>query len=185
MSERGLDITVRREEIVYAGNPPKVIERRRRVAAKFERGGVPDWALPIAERTFKMNGKPTHFENGAPYPATLFLWTYDSELDQGSRGWTAEERAAIEAKLRSERAKVVEITPQLSVPWPNYDKLVVHGRRTIDKVVEQILAGIETTGVEPADVLEYERAKLNRAEVIAAVEGLGVEPKDEEPLIAA
>ena len=60
------------------------------------------------------------------------------------------------------------------------------GRRTDEKVVEQILAGIDTTGVDPAAVVAYERENLNRAEVIAAVEALQAGPvEDEEPLIAA
>ena len=184
MSERGLDLTVRKEQITYAGNPPKVVGRQRRVFAQFERGGAPEWAIPIAEKKFKMAGKPSHFENGAPYPSSLFLWTYDSDIDQKQRGWTDEERADIEAKLRSE-VKVVEITQALAAPWPKYDGIIVTGRRTIDHVVQQIVAGIETTGVAPADVLLYERAKLNRPEVIAAVQAIGAPTEDEEPLIAA
>lgn len=180
MSERGIDLTVRRSKEIFSVKTGERIDMSKRVFAEFRKGGIPEWALPIALERFKMNGKPPELT------PQQWLYTYDSGADQRARGWSDEERDLIEAKLRSS-PKVVEISKQpVPVPWPKYESLTAHGRRTAEKVVEQILAGIETTGVDPASVVEYEREHLNRPEVIAAVEGLAVAEEDEaEPLIAA
>jgi hypothetical protein len=180
MSERGIDLTVRRSKEIFSIKTGERIDMSPRLFAEFQKGGIPEWAMPLAVERFRMNGKPPELT------PQQWLYTYDSKVDQFQRGWTDEERELIEAKLRS-KPKIVEISKQPAVkPWPKYDTLVTHGRRTIEKVVELVVTGIDTTGVDASVVLEYERENLNRAEVIAAVEALAVPVEEEtEPLIAA
>jgi hypothetical protein len=178
MSEKQKEVMVHRQEEQFSPSSGKKIGMSRRVFAEFRRGGVPDWALPIAESTFKMNGKSPEI------PARMFLCTYDSELDQKERNWTDAERADIEAKLR-ETGGVVEISPpKVEAPWPAYDKLTVHGRRTLEHVVEKIVTKVQEDEYDPAEVARYERENLKRPEVIAALEAL-VEKEPEDTLVAA
>jgi hypothetical protein len=180
MSERLPDVTVRAEKELFSLKTGEHIGTQRRVFAQFRKGGIPEWAMDIALKRFAMAGKPSDID-----PAS-WLATYDSVTDQIQRGWTDEEHELIVQKLR-EKGNVVEITPaKTAAPWPLYPKIVVHGRRKIENVVEQILAGIETTGVEPEAVLAFERQNLNRGEVLEAVTALAAGDEEEaEPLIAA
>lgn len=179
MSERQPAITVRSQKKVYSPKTGEHIDTIRQLVAEFRKGGVPTWALPIAENTFKMGGKPPGL------PPQVWLNTYDSDLDAKERGWTEEEKALIEAKLRS-KGYIVEIVPTKPVaPWPTYDKIVVQGKRTIVHVAEKIASEVSEGGIDPADVIVYERANLNRAEVIAALEGLSAEEEEAEPLVAS
>jgi hypothetical protein len=180
MSEKQKDVMVRRQKEKFAADTGKKIGMQRRVFAEFRRGGVPDWALPLAEQTFTMNGKSPEI------PARMWLCTYDSELDQASRNWTDEERKLIEDNLREQNG-VVEISPpQVPAPWPAYDKLVVHGQRKIEHVIAKIKEKIEEDEYDPQRVLAYERQELRRPEVVAALEALIRENEPEpEGVIAA
>jgi len=59
--------------------------------------------------------------------------------------------------------------PATPAPWPRYDEVKVIGRRTIDDVARQIVEKIEELGLDPDQVIAYERENLNREQVVAAV----------------
>lgn len=100
--------------------------------------------------------------------------------------WTAKEKAEYEARLRSEAGEHYIVVEEVKIPapWPAYDKLVVHGQRKIEHVVEKIVAKVKEDEYDVDQVLAYERQNLNRDAVIAALSSLK-EPEPEEPLIAA
>lgn len=179
MSEKQKDVSVRPMKKVFSQATGLQTGLERRVFAEFHKGGIPEWAMELAVDRFPMNGKPLDL------PARMYLCAYDSEVAQQEHQWSDEERAMIEAKLRAQ-ADVIEILPpQTETPWPNYDKIVVHGRRKIEHVVEKVLEGIETTGVSKDQVLAYERQNLNREEVLAAVEAHDKVSEPEEELVEA
>lgn len=179
ISERKKDVTVRRQELQYSPADGRRIGLRRRVFAEFSKGGVPEWAVREAEKRFKMNGKPYELTTAQ------YLSHYDSIVDQQVRGWTDEERKLIEAKLRAD-GQVVEIEfPKAKAPWPAYSKLVVHGRRTLDHVVEQIVTKVKEMEFDPDEVIRYERENLNRPEVIDALEKLTEVAVEDDGLIRA
>lgn len=100
--------------------------------------------------------------------------------------WSAKEKEAYEARLRNEAGEHYIVVDQvkLPAPWPAYDKLVVHGQRKVEHVVEKIVGKIKEDEYEVDQVIAYERQNLNRDAVISALEALK-EPEPEEPLIAA
>lgn len=174
MSEKQRDVTVRNQKRIYSVKTGEQIGTQRRVFAEFQRGGVPEWALPIAEKTFAMGGRPPEI---AP---NRWLSTYDSALDQRQRGWTDEERELIEAKLRSKQDVVEIIPPKLAAPWPTYDRLVVQGKRNINMVAEKIASEVQEGNLDVEYVVAYEHQNLNRPEVIAALNALVTEVEEEE-----
>jgi uncharacterized protein YciI len=89
-----------------------------------------------------------------------------SNLDFGKAYWLYEQRAA-------------------AAPWPAYDKLVVQGRRTVENVAEKIALMTLDMGLDPEDVLAYEREHLNRPQVVETLEGLSSTEAEEEELITA
>lgn len=69
--------------------------------------------------------------------------------------------------------------PKIPRPWPRYDELRVQGRRTVEMVVETIVAKVKEDGYSPEDVLAYERQNLNRPEVVEALEELARVPDED------
>jgi hypothetical protein len=158
-----------------------VEKKRRRVFAKFERVVAPKWVRELdVVKTLRMDQRPSNVlrENWLAY--------YDLSGDAQRNGWNAEEQAAIVERLnRTEGAIPVE-RPKLSPPWPAYDKLTVHGRRTAAIVAEKIAETVKENGYDPAYVIAYETENANREEVIAAVAAtVDVEETEDEPLITA
>ena len=75
--------------------------------------------------------------------------------------------------------------PKVGKPWPRYDELRAQGRRTIDLVVEQIVAKVREDGYTADDVLAYERQNLNRQEVLEALEELARVPEEDRVEVTA
>lgn len=63
-------------------------------------------------------------------------------------------------------------TPPAVRPWPAYDEVVTAQGKTTRWVVDTIVTTVGQTGVDPAQVLAYERENLNRPEVVDALEEL-------------
>ena len=141
-------VTVRSEDAQYGTRGQKVKTLKRRVFAQFQRG-IPDWAVPAAEALDFSHMPPER---------TIQQWCgfYDSEADQLQHSWTDEERETIEATLLRNGYEQVE-KAKASLPYPAYGKQrKVHGKRLVSHVIEDILATLDTTGLDPGLVLAYE-----------------------------
>lgn len=160
-------------------DPSRLVrEGQKRLFAKFQRGFAPEYARRKALATFSFN--KIH-EGISREQWVAFL---DTEQAQAEHGWTDEERRLVEERLVARG--YVQVEPErVPAPWPAYDKLVAHGRRTIEMVAEKIAEKVAEDGYSPAMVAAYERENLNRPQVVAALEALttGGETED-EPLLA-
>ncbi len=182
IAEDRIRVKVRSEQLALHDTRGRQVEpSKRRVFAQFERGNAPIWAREQAARLYSFDRMP---QGTTP---ERWLSYYNSADDQILYGWTDEERAAIEQALLEVHSAVLVERPKVAAPWPAYDKLTVTGRRTIEHVVEKIVAAVTDLGLEPKAVVDYERENLNRPEVLAAMEALAEGEKEEEPepLIAA
>lgn len=76
--------------------------------------------------------------------------------------------------------------PKLTVPYNNFLKhRKVQGKRTIEHVIADVIAAVEAAGVDPAEVIAYERENDNNQTLIAALEALTAPEPVEEPVVAA
>lgn len=182
-----LPSVVREEPPIYDSRGRLVHPGHRGISLTFVRGGVvPPHAQQEALARLRFTGLPDEVD-----PLTQICWL-DTDLAAEQNGWSDQERSEVEDRLRSwpdQTSFIIVAKPHVAAPWPRYDAIVVKGRRDISHVVEQILATIDATGVDPAAVLAYERQELNRPEVVAALEGkiaeAAAEVDSEEPVIAA
>jgi hypothetical protein len=180
MSDRKKDVTVRRQKEVFSVKTGEKIGMERRVSAEFIRGGVPLWAMPLAEQVFQLHLKPEGIS------ADRWLCYYDSDADAFSRGWTPEEKALIEAKLDADHRIVKIEAPKLSAPYPKYDlHRKTQGQRTVAHAIKDILATYEAAGFDVDAAIGYERQEQNDPEVIAALQALQVPEEEAEELIAS
>lgn len=73
--------------------------------------------------------------------------------------------------------------PKRPAPWPSYDDLTIHGRRTAAHVAAQNIETARTIGVELDYVAAYERENRNDDKIVAAYEAamaeVVTEPEDE------
>lgn len=69
---------------------------------------------------------------------------------------------------------------QIPKPWNTYDELVTGPGKSKENVAERIVALTQEIGVDPHNVLEYERAHLKRPYVVSKLEAL-VAPTEPDP----
>lgn len=114
-----------------------------------------------------------------PAPTSWRIGVFDSdqEIDDPELRKLVEERMLSSRKYGRDYAHAPE--PPVAKPWPRYDDLKAGGRgRTAEMVAEEIVARVKDLGLDPADVIAYEKRNANRAEVLAALEVR--EPADEK-----
>jgi hypothetical protein len=170
IAEDPVHVVVRNESpaIVDARSGGVITQKQRRVFAKFSRGTAPRWAAELGVATFEFRRRP---EGVTPEQWLAF---YDSIEDQGGRGWTDEEREAIEAKLQSTDGVLLVEKPKLAAPWPSYPKLLASKAPgpTRKQIADKITATVEELELDPRDVIGYELENKNRPEVLSALEAL-------------
>jgi hypothetical protein len=153
---------------------------KRRVYAKFQRGGLPDYALRRALELFEFRAKPPE--------QTIEGWAafYDSEADQIRMNWTDDERRLIEDEL-VRRGYVLVEKDKVPQPYPAYDAhRKVHGQRKIAHAVKEILAAVEAAGIDPDAVIAYELQEGGSPEVVEAMEALkNADGADVEQVVVA
>lgn len=182
IAEDQIRVKVRSEQPAVHDTHGRMIEpAKRRVFAQFERGNAPLHARQRAAEVYSFERMP---EGTTP---ERWLSYYNSAEDQRQHGWSDEERAAIEEVLLGMHSCLLVSRPKLVAPWPTYDKLTVTGRRTLEHVVEKVVATVTDLGLDPAAVAAYERENLNRQPVVDAMDALLSAPVEveEDPLIAA
>jgi hypothetical protein len=168
------------------------------VICEFRHGGVRDYEKDVARQLLKIRGTNTEQDEVTPVDpfsgpgSRLSIFdTDDPVLNRQWNDWDSIEknpagtiRKEVEEFLRSyvmNGVDYIEVEPvKVPSPWPKYDSLVKQGRRTIEMVAEQIVETIGLMGLDPGDVLHYERGNLNRPEVIEALEALMAAPEAEE-----
>jgi hypothetical protein len=181
ISADALHVVVRSEApAVYDTKGRMVEKKKRRVSAKFERMMAPQWVRELEEaKSLKMDSRPENMQR------ENWLCFYSLSGDAQRHGWSAEEQEAITERLnRTEGAVRVE-RPKLAAPWPSYDKLTVHGRRTVDIVAAKIAETVKELELDPVYVVAYEEQNENREAVVAAVRATVPAGEEAEPLIAA
>jgi hypothetical protein len=180
IAETPLHVNIRSEvPALYDSSGRMVAQKKRRVFADFRRGEAPAYAYEVGRQTFEFRGMPGG--------VTMEQWMayYDSEEDQIRNGWTDEERGAIEEKLATRPGVVVIEAPRIPAPWPGYNKLVAHGRRTNQHVAEKVAEMTKDGGYDVKSVIAYEMQEFGRNEVIAALNELlapAEEPAEAEVL---
>lgn len=160
-------------------------QKRLPVTAVFSLGFLYPWETRAARERFHFRGTTVSGEPGNPGtendPIHRVAY-FDTVEEQRSNGWTDEFREEIERKLLTHKFYGIDFihvdAPELTPPWPKYDDLVAHGRRTPQMVAEKIAEKVREDGYDAEAVVAYERAKLNRHEVIDAI--LGVEESAED-----
>ena len=168
-SDKGLQVAFRGQTKTFFPNG-EVKEVRPRLRAKFERGGIPDWALPMALERLEFKGIPM---NMLP-EQRLFVW--DSVLAQKQGKWTDTERQALEDFLLR-RLNEGETTDYIVIerdkhqpPWPGYVKLIETPELDQEALADAIVARLQDLEIDPEKVLAYERENARRPLVIEAVE---------------
>lgn len=124
---------------------------QRALYAKFERGAAPAWAIDVALQHFEFRKKPQDIS------VNRWVAYYDSIEDQVRRGWTDEERKAIEDKLVNHHDSILVETPRMEKPWPLIEDLRPHGRRTPELSADKLYETAITIGVDAATVAAYLR----------------------------
>lgn len=174
-------IVVRSEdEPMYDNTGRKISNGRRRLYAKFQRGGLPDYAVEVATSLWSFRKMP----DGVI--VRDFAGFYDSEADAIRMGWTDAEREEIEEYLDKFGAPRVG-KPVPVAPWPKYDATKPGGRGvTWQTVAERHLETAENTGTEVAALLAYERLTRNQPELVAAYEArLAADAESEHDAVLA
>lgn len=182
LAEVKLTVPVQSAKPIFSPATGQEIGKQKKLCAFFTRGAAPDWAKAEGLRRLEMRGVPEGVD-----PATRIA-VFDSVAAQIQQGWTDDERERVEAHLRT-RQGIIEIDqPKVPAPYALYTKhRKVHGRRTADLAVKDILAAYETAGFDVQQALAYERSNTPVPEIVQALEQLaGPTVEDEaEPLIAA
>lgn len=167
---------------IYDVKGRMVQPKTRRLFARFQRGAAPQYAIEVALATLDFR-KIHQTVGGGEFPRERWFGYYDSRQAQQQNGWTEDEHDRIVGRLRE--LGYLEVEPKKATPpWPAYDKLVAHGRRTTEMVVQKILERVSEDGYDPAEVAAYEAQNLARPEVLAALT-LEVPEEESDPLIAA
>jgi hypothetical protein len=159
-------------ETEYAPNGT-VIKVTPAVSVKFSpAAGAPDWAKD-AVRKLPSFGRGVGLEED-PFSRVGGL---DTDEEAKYQNWDDVLKERVEQALIKAPANGVEYVvcnaPKTAKPWDKYDDFVG------DDAVEKILYTVDLIGVEPKDVLRYERENLDRENVIAALESL-VEKSEED-----
>ena len=146
-------------------------------------GGIPDYVREIALTRLSFRGLA---ENEDPF---MRMGWFDLDIAARENGWNAEQKQAVEDKLReingSDSVLIVD-PPKTQAPYPMYDEhRKVHGRRTVELAVKDITAAYASAGFDVGLAVRYERENGNNPEVIQALEALVPADQPEEQVIAA
>lgn len=132
-------------------------------------GGIPDYARKSARERLDFRGVSMDED-----PLARMGW-FDLELAAQESGWDTDTQQQVEAELRrldGDGFIIVERAP-LRQPYPRYDQhRKVHGRRTVEHAIQDIVSVFESAGFDVEDAVGYERETLNDPRVIEALEAL-------------
>jgi hypothetical protein len=144
----------------------------------FKAGGLREYEKDFARANFAFQGVPLDQDGVHPIdPIRSRVSVFDTD-DDPALSQDPELKKLVETRLLDPRYSgpenhVLVTAPKMQEPWPNYDKLIAQGRRTNDIVAEKIAARVAEDGYGEDDiavVVAYEKANLNRPEVLAVLE---------------
>lgn len=173
-----LHVVIRNEDPALFDSRGRMVKPKgRRLYAKFRRG-LPGEAVSAAVAAFDTGRLPEDMTPGR------WFCLYDSNLDQQQMGWTDSEREAIEAKL-IELGHLRFEAQKSDVPYDNYLKhRKVHGKRTVEHAIRDIVSAVELVGVSPDRIEAYERDHADESSD-AILEGVRAALVAEEALVEA
>lgn len=151
---------------------PKIIQQG--IIASFQQGGLTDKDREHALSSFSPRGLPDQNLPGTPGFDKYFS-IYDTDLEASLKGWDEDTKEKVEKFMTNYRPAfgreyILVEQPRLERPWPTYE----------DLDAEDIPRTVELLGLNPADVVAYERENRNRETLIAELELL-LEPVGEVP----
>lgn len=170
-----------------------LVSDNRHLGAQFKPSMTRQYEFDLARVSFRFDGLPLDEESLEPvlYADLQRVGVFDSVEEQAAHQWSDEDREVIEKKLLTDPLHGIDWlhAPEVKAPAP-YARYVehrkVHGKRTIDHAVKDIVAAVEAAGVDPDAVIAYERENGGSPEVVAAMEALKTPtPTDDEELVAA
>lgn len=143
----------------------------------------------VAEKTMVFQGVALEEDEVTPVSLQARIGVFDTDVAADQRGWTQEQKDWIERKLlgSGDRGSQFILVEQARAPkpWPKYDELRAVGRRTVKDVAVKVAEMTQDLGIDPASVIAYERENANRAEVLEALAGVGVEVVEDEITVTA
>lgn len=153
-----------------------IAPKQRRIVIQFQRGHAPMWVRDLALKRFEFRKRPVEI------PAETWVSWYDSLEDQQARGWTDEERKAIEEYLSGAYDVVPVELPRIAAPWPGITKLAVAGKTSADDVAARMAELADETGIGLGDVVAYVKQEQGKhgwnEQLVAALELLAQQPAD-------
>lgn len=163
---------------IYDSQGRMLHPKKERLFAKFLRG-IPAPFVQTARERFPKWDRPER-------PLDQYGGYFDSEAEAAARGWGNTDREEVEAVLLT-RPQIFKVEfAKADLPYLAYLKhRKVHGKRTIEHAITDILATLDQTGDPPDKVIAYERDHEDEhsAAIVAAVQAV---PKpDGEELVAA
>lgn len=154
------------ETLIQTPQGPRVELTGRGIIAMFEQGGAAPWEVAAAQARFAFTGLS---EQENPLRR---ISVYDTDQHARTEGWTPAVKAEVERVLDAgQNSDYFRVDPpKVTAPWPSYDELTVHGRRTSDMVAEQNLATAAATGIGVEHLIRYETQERGDAKILAAYE---------------
>lgn len=169
-----LAVPVRGQIVEHHPVSGAVINTKRGLLAQFTPVGaaVPDYAKEAVSR-LAFFGRGCGIDED-PYERCGHIDT-DSAADQ--QGWTAEEKAEVEAFLDAHTGYdyVRADAPPLVAPWPSYDRIT----GDTEEVAKQVVSTLETIGVTARYVADYERQHEARPGLLEVLDILASEEAGE------
>lgn len=146
-----LDVSVRPQIPALVDHQGRTLERQKpAIWARFYRG-APYWALQQVGDRFKWDRVPPHTT-----PQQWVAW-FDSAEAQKQFGWSDEERELAEDAVAGRPGVIEVFVPRVVEPYPNYlKKRKVAGKRTLDHVLHDILSAVDSAGISPQSIIDYE-----------------------------
>ena len=147
---------------------------------KFRQGELTDYERKIAKERLRFSGAPTELDGSEIDPTLTRASSYDTSTIKDP-----ETRKKVEEALLTNgdfnRAYILVEQPRAPKPWPKYDEVKGGRNGTTAQVIAERVSEL---GMDPADVILYERENQNRSEVIEALEGLGVTVEEDDLVVA-
>ena len=151
----------------------------RELEAKFDHRGLTEYEKEVALQKLRFPGLPEDKDTRTDVSPISRLSVFDSERARKTFGWSEEEEALVVQTLRESHLNGVEFfeveQPKRPIPWNGYDELEI----------EKVLEAVEITGINPAEVLAYERENQAREELVLALAELAGEDVDEQIVVQA
>lgn len=144
------------------------------LTADFRQHDVMPHERELGLKHFSFPGMPVQEDGMTPIDPGNRLAVFDTEL----QSWSDEDKRYAEEQLLAHQGYdyILVEASALPPPWPGYDSI-----RSLRRVVELT----EATGIDPAEVIAYERINKNRPDFIEALENIGPEEEPREELVEA